>query len=255
MHRPRRSLIARIQHTHRAALHASLAGLAVTTLLTSPVKAADQPSTTITGDYRYAFKEPETEAAAQAHACEEATRAAVGRSDLFRDATTGLVDSALLRQTLDAIRRESVSDVQIAQQFVAGPVAFCRVTARLDPQGMTRVLLTYKTGPLDPARPVVDQNRALTILRVTDDTDGHLSIVYQAVRRLDWLSTAYQGSLRDEADIRVEFFDERGQAITLVRLPARKTPGGEDVMNAGDIGTQRIPKPAGTHTFRVWVSK
>lgn len=234
---------------------ASWTTVALVALLASPALAADQPGALVTGDYRYAFHEPETEASAQTHACEEAARAAVSRSEVFRDATAGLVDSALLRRTIDAIRNEGLKDVHIVQQFIKGTVASCRITGRLEPQEVERIVLTYRTGPLDPTRPVVDQNRALKILRVTDETDGQLSIVYQAVRRLDWLSTAYQGSLRDEADIRVEFFDERGQAINIVRVSARKTPSGDDVMNAGDIGTQRIPKPAGTHSFRVWVSK
>lgn len=249
-------------HLRRTALrhpssitYAFWASLTLVALLASPALAADQPGARVSGDYRYAFHEPETEASAQTHACEEAARAAVSRSEVFRDATAGLVDSALLRRTIDTIRHEGLKDVQIVQQFVKGAVASCRVTGRLEPQEVERIVLASKTGPLDPTHPVVDQNRAIKILRVTDETDGHLSIMYQAVRRLDWLSTAYQGSLRDEADIRVEFFDERGQAIKIVRVSARKTPSGEDAMNAGDIGTQRIPKPAGTHSFRVWVSK
>ena len=106
----------------------------------------------------------------------------------------------------------------------------------------------------DPAALGTDQNRAIKILNVQDDREGHLLVTFQALRRLDWQNTAYQGTLRDQADVMVEFFDAQGLLLATARIPARKTQGGDDVMNAGQVGVHKIPKPLNTASHRVWVA-
>ncbi len=219
------------------------------------VSAASGADSDVIGDYRYAFREPESTINAQSHACSQAALAAVSRSTAFREATATIVDSPFLRKALETVTQEALKEVQIVEQFVKGNTAACTVKGRLDPQEVSKILLAQSRGPADPAQPALDQNRALRVLRVSELPDGQVLIVFQALRRLDWLSTAYQGTLRDEAEIRVEFFDDRGQVVSLIRLPARRTPAGDDVMNPGDMGTRQLAKPPGTHTFRVWVSK
>jgi hypothetical protein len=71
---------------------------------------------------------------------------------------------------------------------------------------------------------------------------------------LDWQNTAYQGTLRDQADVMVEFFDAQGVLLATARIPARKTQAGDDVMNAGQVGVHKIPKPLNTASHRVWVA-
>ncbi|MFO0774175.1 MAG: hypothetical protein U0172_05885 [Nitrospiraceae bacterium] len=224
-------------------------------LLIPLVSTAWAAGTEVHGDYRYAFRKPQTDASAQTYACEQAARAAVSRSEVFREATAHLVDSPLLRTLVDTVRKDALTDVQIVEQHIEGSVASCQVTGRLDPSAVVSLTKAQVVGPVDTAKPSMDQNRALRLLSVTDDTAGFLLIAYEALRRLDWLSTAYQGSLRDESDIRVEFFDARGQSLGAKRLPARLTSGGDDVMNPGEIGTRQVLKPAGTQSWRVWLSK
>lgn len=219
------------------------------------VTPAGATTTEVTGDYRYTFHEPETAESAQTYACRQATKAAISRSQAFREATASLVDSPLLRDTVDTLAQDAMKDVRVLEQFVKGHTASCAVSGRLDPQEITRILVTQMQGRPELAQPGLDQNRALKILRVNEDKDGGLLIIFQALRRLDWLSTAYQGSLREQADIMVEFFDEQGQPISLTRYPARKTPAGDDVMNPGEVGIRRVAKPAGTKSYRVWVAK
>jgi hypothetical protein len=101
----------------------------------------------------------------------------------------------------------------------------------------------------------LDQNRALKILAAHEEADGTLVITYQALKRLDWLGTAYQGGLRESADVMVDFYDEQGILVRSSRHPARKTATGDDVMNPGEVGTLKIAKPLNAKTFRVWVVK
>ena len=101
----------------------------------------------------------------------------------------------------------------------------------------------------------VDQNRALKILSTREDLDGTVVIVYQALKRLDWLGTAYQGTLREAADVMVDFYDDQGILLRSTRHPARKTATGEDVMNPGGVGTLKVARPLNTKTYRVWLVK
>ncbi len=209
----------------------------------------------VSGDYRYAFHPPETTVEAQAHACREAARAAVSRSAAFRDATATLVDSAVTRDILDAVVRDALTDLQTIEQTAKGTTVSCAVKGRLDPHAITRILVTQMQGRPELTHPGLDRNRAVKILRVHEDQDGSLLIVFQALRRLDWLSTAYQGSLRDEASIMLEFYDEQGRILQQLRHPARKTPEGDDVMHPGEVGTWKVPKPSQAKSYRVWVAK
>lgn len=53
----------------------------------------------------------------------------------------------------------------------------------------------------------------------------------------------------------VDFYDEQGTLLRSTRHPARKTPGGEDIMNPGEIATLKIAKPLNAKTYRVWLVK
>ena len=114
------------------------------------------------------------------------------------------------------------------------------------------MLIAQTTSATDQA---LDQNRALKILSAREEADGTLVVTYQALRRLDWLGTAYQGGLRESADVMVDFYDEQGVLVRSSRHPARKTVTGDDVMNPGEVGTLRVVKPLNAKTYRVWVVK
>ncbi|GKS57694.1 hypothetical protein YTPLAS18_12210 [Nitrospira sp.] len=207
----------------------------------------------ISGDYRYSFHPPETVAEATDHACREARRAAVGRSVTFREATAALVDSGFTRRLLEAVSQEGVTDAEVVQQSERGTTVSCTVKGRLDQEAMNRILLAQLQADPGPDQTTPDQNRALKLLRVEDDQAGQLIVEFQARRRLDWLNTAYPGSLREEANIMVEFYDAYGRLIAQSRYPARKTETGEDVMTPGEVGSLTIIKPAAAKSYRVWV--
>ncbi len=231
-----------------------LTGFTMTLALTAGFGVATA-ATEVMGDYRYAYHAPETADQAKTHACREASRAAVGRSEAFREATAPFVDSPFMRELLDATVRDALKDVQIVEQVEKGATVSCTVKGQLDQQDVSQVVLRQMRGRPELTQPGLDQNRAVKLLRTNEDKDGNVIVIFQALRRLDWQSTHYQGSLREQADIMVEFYDEQGQLLSQARYPARKTIAGDDVMHPGEIGTRKIAKPAGTRSFRVWVPK
>ena len=209
----------------------------------------------ISGDYRYTFHLPETVAQATEHACLEAKRAAVGRSATFRQATAAVVDSGFTRQLLEAVTQDGVTDAEVVQHSGKGTTVACTVKGRLDQEAVNRILMAQLQADSVPDQLAMDQNRALKLLRVEEDQNGHLLVEFQARRRLDWLNTAYPGSLREEANIMVEFYDAQGRLIAQSRYPARKTETGDDVMTPGEVGSLTIIKPTTAKSYRVWVPK
>ncbi|MEX5215320.1 MAG: hypothetical protein NW703_14285 [Nitrospiraceae bacterium] len=232
----------------------SIMGLFAMVVLSGLPQTAEATKIEVTGDYRYTFHAPETPADAKALACREAARMAVSASSVYREATVSLVDSALDRQILDQVVKDSLKDSRILEQTEKGTTVSCKVSGWLDPEEVARIVLAGVRGSTETAALGADQNRIIKILNVQDDREGHLLVTFQALRRLDWQNTAYQGTLRDQADVMVEFFDAQGALLATTRIPARRTQGGDDVMSAGQIGVHKIPKPLNTASHRVWVA-
>jgi len=213
---------------------------------------ANDGAVEITGDYRYTYHEPESAAEAKQFACMEAMHQAVSTSAAVRDQTAGIVDSALLKNLVHTLATKHVRDSQILQQSEKGRTVYCKVKALFEVDEVERVLVAQTAGNADPG---LDQNRALKILSVREDADGTIVVVYKALKRLDWLNTAYQGTLREAADVMVDFYDDQGALLRSMRYPARRTGGGDDVMSPGEIGTLRVVKPLNTKSYRVWLVK
>lgn len=233
---------------------ASLIGPLTMVFLSGLAQTAEASKIEVTGDYRYTFHAPESAADAKALACREAARMAVSASSVYRDATASLVDSALNRQILDQVVKDALKETRVLEQTEKGTTVSCKISGSLESEDVSRIVLAGARGSSDPAALGTDQNRAIKILNVQDDREGHLLVTFQALRRLDWQNTAYQGTLRDQADVMVEFFDAQGLLLATARIPARKTQGGDDVMNAGQVGVHKIAKPLNTASHRVWVA-
>lgn len=223
-------------------------------LFDAPDASAQPGRIELVGDYRYAFHDPETVAEAKNTACREALRLAIITSPEFREQTAPLVDSLLLREIAYTLASQYVKDQQILEQTEKGRTVSCKIRASLQTDDVPHVVLV-QTGATSQPPGVIDQNRALRILSVREENQGTISVVYQAIKRLDWIGTAYDGSLREAADLMVDFYDDQGVLIRTDRHPARKTTGGDDVMNPGEIGVHRIAKPLNAKNFRVWVVK
>ena len=206
----------------------------------------------ITGEYRYAAHLFEPIADAKDLACREAFRLAVVNSALYRDQTASVVDSPLLRDLAYKLASRHVHDRQIVEQTERGRTVSCRVKGFLPAEESVRVIRTELAGG-PPKSEGLDQNRALRILSVKEESGGTLAIQYQALTRLDWLGTHYQGGLRESADIMVDFYDEQGLLVTSERYQARRTAAGDDIMNPGAVGLITVPKPAAAKSYRVWV--
>lgn len=222
------------------------------TLATSTQAAAEQSLVDITGDYRYAYHQPETPAEARQHACMEALHQAVSTTAAVREHTAAIVDSKLFHTLVHTLATQHVTDQQVLQQSEQGRTVYCKIKAVFHADAVEQVLLAQTTRATDQA---LDQNRALKILAAHEEADGTLVVTYQARKRLDWLGTAYQGGLRESADVMVDFYDEQGVLVRSSRHPARKTATGDDVMNPGEVGLLKIPKPLNAKTYRVWVVK
>ncbi|MBA2485639.1 MAG: hypothetical protein H0V35_06000 [Nitrospira sp.] len=219
-------------------------------LVAPPMAFAGSPAVDITGDYRYAYHEPETAAEAKQIACLEALRQAISTTAAVRERTAAIVDSKSFHDLVHTLAAKLVSGQQILQQTDRGRTVYCKVKAVFHPDEVERVLLAQTMAGSEPG---MDQNRALKILSTREDPDGTVVIAYQALRRLDWLSTAYQGTLRESADVMVDFYDEQGILLRSTRHPARKTTTGEDVMNPGQVGTLKVARPLNAKTYRVWL--
>ena len=208
----------------------------------------------IIGEYRYASRESESVADAKALACREAWRQAVTDSSLYREYTAAIIDSSLLRELSSTLANRHVHDPQIIEQTERGGTISCRVQGYLQTDESARVIRTQLTSGPSPTEGM-DQNRVLRILTVREEANSLIAIQYQALKRLDWLGTHYQGGLRESADIMVDFYDDHGLLMKTERYPARRTATGDDVMNPGAIAVLKVTRPAGSKTYRVWLVK
>jgi hypothetical protein len=230
----------------------------LTAIIVIPVvgQSADLPNgrIEIAADYRYAAHESEPTTDAKALACREAWRLAVVNSSLYREQTAAVIDSPLLRDLAYNLASRHVQDQQIVEQTERGRTVSCRVRGYLPVEESGRVIRTQLAGG-PPSGEGLDQNRVLRIVSVRDEGSGMIAVQYQALKRLDWLGTHYQGGLRESADIMVDFYDDHGLLIKTERYLARKTPTGEDIMNPGAVAVIKVAKPAAAKTYRVWLVK
>jgi len=226
-------------------------------LLVPVLSKAQTPANTqveVTGAYRYTFHDPQTPAEALTIACREAWRLAVIESPLYREQTASVVDSALLRDVANNLVTRYLRDQQILEQSEKGKTVTCRVRGMLvSDEGVKAIRTQLAGGP--PSAEGVEENRTLKILNVRDEGNGTLSIEYQALRRIDWLNTHYQGGLRETADIMVDFYDDQKFLFKTDRYPARRSASGDDVMNPGATGVLTVTKPLAAKTYRVWLVK
>ncbi len=207
----------------------------------------------IVGDYRYAFHDPETLADAKAAACRGALRVAIGNSPLVREQTASLVDSPALSELVHLLASSYAKDQEVIEYTEKGRTVSCKIKATLQSDEVQNVIRVHLSGGQDASG--LDQNRALKILHVREEKDGTIFVTFQALKRLDWLATAYDGSLRESADLMVDFYDEQGTLIRTDRYPARKTLSGEDIMHPGEIGIRKVTKPLMARSYRVWLVK
>jgi hypothetical protein len=219
---------------------------------TSP---AEQNRLELLGAYRYAYQEPMSLADARKIACAEAIRLSVDSSRFFLDATAHVADPPFLRDLAQKIVSGPLKDVQIVEQSDRGLTVSCKVRGYLDQDEARAVIVSEITRGAAGEPPGLDQNRALKILSAQDGRDGTVVVVYKALKRLDWLSTAYDGSLRETADVMIEYYNEQGIPVGADRHPARVKPDGTEVMNPGEISSRTFKKPPGTKSYRVWLVK
>lgn len=232
--------------TPRSWLHT----VAVCILTAVPVHAADtQDRLEITADYRYAAQHSEASTDAQGLACREAWRLAVINSPIYREHTASIIDHPLLLDLASKLA-DDVKDREIVERTQRGRTVSCRVRGYLPQADTVRLIRTQVAG----SPPVeAEQNRALRIVTAKEE-GGYVVIEFQALRRLDWLNTAYQGTLLESADIMVDFYDKSGSLIRADRHPARHF-GTNDVLNSGMLGIIKAAKPLNTASYRVWVVK
>jgi hypothetical protein len=208
----------------------------------------------ITGDYRYAVRSSELVTEAKALACREAWRLAILNSSLYREQTRSVIDSQLLRNLAYTLATCYVQDPQIMEQIQPRRTVSCLVRGFLPLEESRRVIRTQLGGG-PPSSEALAQNRVLRILSVQEEDSGILAVEYQALKRLDWLGTHYQGGFRELADIMVDFYDHQDFLIKTERYPARKTSTGEDIVNAGAVAVLRVTKPAEAKSYRFWLVK
>lgn len=219
-----------------------------------PVPPAQNERVEIVGDYRYTYHDPMSLAEAKNIAYTEAVRMAVDRSRPFLEATASVTDQTLLNQVRQVIASGYLKDVQVLEQADKERTVYAKVRATINPQEVKAVIEREINRGQGKESPGLDQNRALKILSVREEEDGTVAVVFKALQRLDWLNTAYDGSLREHADVMIDFYDDQGVPIGSERFPARKAAPGE-VLNPGQIGAQKFSKPPRTRSYRAWLVK
>ncbi len=239
---------------HRTISPAFCLSLLALTATTTPAAEPLDGRIDISADYRYKAHELEPADDAKALACREAFRLAVVNSPVYREQTASVVDSPLLRDLAYTLANSYVQDRQVVEQTERDHVVSCRVKGRLPADESARVIRTQLTSGPAPAEGL-DQNRVLRLLSVKEEGSGTIAIQYQALKRLDWLGTHYQGGLRDSANIMVDFFDDQGLLVHSERYEARRTPTGEDVMSPGAVAVLKVAKPRAAKTYHVWLVK
>jgi hypothetical protein len=238
----------------------SLFSMALGAVSTSAVFAANESAVVrISGDYRYAYHDPETAAQAQEIACREALRLAVSTATPVREQIGSVVDPTAFRQLIHTLAAQHVTDYQIVEQFHKGKTAYCKVSAALQPDAVQSVFAAQtQTAPevkaTSASAGALDRNRVIQLMAV-EEQEGTIVVTYQALRRLDWSTTAYQGGLQGLADVMVDFYDSEGILIRTYRHPARRTLAGDDVMQPGQIGVLKVPRPLNSKSYRVWLVK
>jgi hypothetical protein len=209
----------------------------------------------IVGDYRYASHPGESLAEARNIAYAEAIRLAISSAPLFKENTSTLVDSKLHSDLVQKIASGYLREIAILEQSENGRTVYCKVRASVM-QDEIETLIDRELNRGSGREPTgLDWNRALQILRVQEDQEGNIQVVYKALKRLDWLHTAYDGSLQDSANVMIDFYDSTGALTGSDRYPARKTSSGEDIMAVGRTGVVTFKKPANARSYRVWLVK
>lgn len=221
--------------------------------------ANEATSVQISGDYRYAYHDPETATQAQDIACREALRLAVSTAAPVREQVGSVVDPTVFRQFVHTLAAQHVTDYRVLEQFQKGKTVYCKVSGTLQPEVVQSVFAAQTQTAVEAKGSTVssgalDRNRVLQLMAV-EEQDGTIVVTYQALRRLDWSTTAYDGSLQGLADVMVDFYDSEGILIRTHRHPARRTLAGDDVMQAGQIGVLKVPRPLNTKSYRVWLVK
>jgi hypothetical protein len=160
---------------------------------------------------------------------------------------------------IQTLATQHIADYQVLEQYQKGKTAYCKVSGTLRPKEVQSVFAAQTQTQVEAkAMPsstgTLDRNRVLQLVSV-EEQDGTIVVTYQALRRLDWSTTAYDGSLQGLADVMVDFYDGEGILIRTYRYPARRTPAGDDVMQPGQIGVLRVPRPLNSKSYRVWLVK
>jgi hypothetical protein len=237
----------------------SLVSMVLSAASTSTAFAANESAVVrINGDYRYAYHDPETAAQAEGIACGEALRLAVSTAAPVREQIGSVVDPTVSRQLIHSLAAQHVTDYQIVEKFHKGKTVYCSVSGALQLEAVRSVFVAQtqaaeaKTTSASPG--ALDRNRVIQLMAV-EEQEGTIVVTYQALRRLDWSTTAYPGSLQGLADVMVDFYDSEGVLIRTYRHPARRTLAGDDVMQPGQIGVLRVPRPLNSKSYRVWLVK
>jgi hypothetical protein len=218
------------------------------------VASAQEDRMEIVGDYRYFYHDPVSSAEARNIAYTEAVRLAIDSSRIFIDTTRSVMDPQLLNHLKQVIASGYLKDLQVLEESEKGRTVRVKVRATINPQEIKTVLEREINRGQGKEPPGLDQNRALKILSVREESDGTVAVVFKALKRLDWLNTAYDGSLRETADVMIDFYDEQGVPIGTERFPARKSSNG-DMMNPGEIGVAKFTKPSNARSYRAWLVK
>lgn len=217
-----------------------------------PAPPAQHERAEIIGDYRYTYHDPVSLAEAKNIAYTEAVRMAIDRSRPFLETTATVTDQSLLNRVRQIIASGYLKDVQVLEQADKERTVYAKVRATINPQEIKAVIEREINRGQGKESPGLDQNRALKILSVREEEDGTVAVVFKALQRLDWLNTAYDGSLRENADVMIDFYDDQGVPLVSERSPARKSSPG-DVLNPGQIGVHKFIKPPRARSYRVWL--
>lgn len=212
----------------------------------------------LVGEYRYAVSPLEGLETAKQTAVANAVRFAIVSSNVFREATASVVDHPLLEHLVEKIIAQGIDDIHVITQQVEGNTVHTSIRAVLNETTMNTLIAQELWNNIEkgPAKGKPNrQNRALLILNVSEDSSGMVAVAFQALQRLDWMTTGYDGGLQDQGDLLITFYDAQDRPLRTDRFPARRAGADDrDVLVPGQIGIHYFPKPLNASSYEVWVA-
>ena len=198
----------------------------------------------LTGEYQYTYGNHQTPEQARQIAYTMAVRKAIESYPVFVEDTSPVKDPAVIKSLVQMLASGHLQNLEIVEQTEEGRRVSCKVRASVDPAVFKTVLNREMNRLVDKQPEVVDENRHIKILSVTDYPveDRRKKIVKE-------IKVVYQQVSSDSTQILIDFYDAKGKPMTGKRSTT------QDFLMPGEIRQVVFTMPDDARSYRVWLRK